>query len=127
MTNKTQSDRALLELAAKAAGIAVVRSRLHDPARQDFLIRGSARNPSQDLGPWNPLADDGDALRLAVKLYIGVRPHGPDHWHQPNVAVALWGFGDKSGRVTVEHGEDPQRATRHAITHAAAEVGKAMP
>ena len=64
------TDHELLELAAKAAGIALVRPRLHDPARQDFLIRGSARNPSQDLGPWNPLADDGDAMRLAVKLYI---------------------------------------------------------
>ena len=127
MTNKTQSDRALLEMAAKAAGVAVVRSRLHDPACQDFLIRGSVRNPSQDLGPWNPLADDGDALRLAVKLYIGVRPHGPDHWQQPSVAVALWDFGDKSGRVTVEHGDDPQRATRRAITRAAAAVWEAMP
>ena len=124
---QTAADRALLELAAKAAGIAVVRSRLRDPACQDFLIRGSARNPSQDLGPWNPLADDGDALRLAVKLYIGVRPHGPDHWQQPNVAVALWDFGDKSGRVTVEHGDDPQRAARRAITRAAAAVGEAMP
>lgn len=124
---QTASDRELLELAAKAAGIAVVRSRLDDPACQDFLTRGSARNPSQDLGPWNPLADDGDALRLAVKLYIGVRPHGPDHWQQPNVAVALWDFGDKSGRVTVEHGDDPQRAARRAITRAAAAVGEAMP
>lgn len=127
MKNKTQSDCALLALAAKAAGIAVVRSRLHDLACQDFLIRGSARNLSQDLGPWNPLADDGDALRLAVKLYIGVRSHGPDHWQQPNVAVALWDFGDKSGRVTVEHGDDPQRATRRAITRAAAAVWEAMP
>ena len=124
---QTAADREMLEMAAKAAGIAVVRSRLHDPACQDFLIRGSVRNPSQDLGPWNPLADDGDALRLAVKLYIGVRPHGPDHWQQPNVAVALWDFGDKSGRVTVEHGDDPQRATRRAITRAAAAIGEAMP
>ena len=121
------TDHELLEMAAKAAGIAVVRARLHDPACQDFLIRGSVRNPSQDFGPWNPLADDGDALRLAVKLYIGVRPHGPDHWQQPNAAVALWDFGDKSGRVTVEHGDDPQRATRRAITRAAAAIGEAMP
>ena len=124
---QTAADREMLEMAAKAAGIAVVRARLHDPACRDFLIRGSVRNPSQDLGPWNPLADDGDALRLAVKLYIGVRPHGPDHWQQPNVAVALWDFGDKSGRVTVEHGDDPQRAARRAITRAAAAVGEAMP
>ena len=78
-------------------------------------------------GAANPLIDDALALRLAVKLYIGVRPHGPDHWQQPNVAVALWDFGDKSGRVTVEHGDDPQCAARRAIVRAAAEVGKAMP
>lgn len=57
---QTAADRELLELAAKAAGIAVVRSRLDDPACQDFLTRGSVRNPSQDLGPWSPLADDGN-------------------------------------------------------------------
>ena len=78
-------------------------------------------------GAANPRIDDALALRLAVKLSLGVRPHGPDHWQQPNVAVALWDFGDKSGRVTVEHGDDPQRATRRAITRAAAAIGGAMP
>ena len=96
------TDRELLEMAAKAAGIA------------DGDVFYDMDNDKE----WNPLTDDGDALRLAVKLYIGVRPHGPDHWQQPNVAVALWDFGDKSGRVTVEHGDDPQRATRRAITRA---------
>ena len=124
---RTAADRALLEMAAKAAGIAVVRSRLHDPACQDFLIRGSVRNPSQDLGPWNPLADDGDALRLAVKLDIAVwfvsYPHG------------LTGFpgGDfvKAVGISVVHipldAGDNAAATRRAIVSAAAEVGKAMP
>ena len=96
------TDHELLEIASKASG---------------FAYSGAA----------NPLIDDALALRLAVKLYIGVRPHGPDHWQQPNVAVALWDFGDKSGRVTVEHGDDPQRATRRAITRAAAAIGEAMP
>ena len=105
------TDHELLEMAAKAAGIA----------------DGDVFYDMDSDKEWNPLTDDGDALRLAVKLYIGVRPHGPDHWHQPNVAVALWGFGDKSGRVTVEHGEDPQRAARRAIVSAAAAIGGAMP
>ena len=104
------TDRELLGLAAKAAGIA------------DGDVFYDMDNDKE----WNPLTDDGDALRLAVKLYIGVRPHGPDHWQQPNVAVALWDFGDKSGRVTVEHGDDPQRAARRAIVRAAAEIGKVM-
>ena len=97
------TDHELLKMAAKAAGIA------------DGDVFYDMDNDKE----WNPLTDDGDALRLAVKLYIGVRPHGPDHWQQPNVAVALWDFGDKSGRVTVEHGDDPQRATRRAINRAA--------
>lgn len=105
------TDHELLEMAAKAAGIA------------DGDVFYDMDNDKE----WNPLTDDGDALRLAVKLYIGVRPHGPDHWQQPNVAVALWDFGDKSGRVTVEHGDDPQRATRRAITSAAAAIWEAMP
>ena len=118
------TDHELLEMAAKAAGIALISwTNMYDACDE---IGG--RFITQPRGePWNPLEDDGDALRLAVKLYIGVRPHGPDHWQQPNVAVALWDFGDKSGRVTVEHGDDPQRATRRAITRAAAAIWEAMP
>ena len=108
------TDRELLEMAAKAA-------------RYQYAKHGGYIVVDGIPGNWNPLTDDGDALRLTVKLYIGVRPHGPDHWQQPNVAVALWDFGDKSGRVTVEHGDDPQRATRRAITRAAAAIGEAMP
>lgn len=47
------SDRELLELAAKAAGL------------------WDAENGCIDI-PWNPLTDDGDALRLAVKLRISL-------------------------------------------------------
>ena len=108
------TDRELLEMAAKAA-------------RYQYATHGGYIVVDGIPGNWNPLTDDGDALRLAVKLYIGVRPHGPDHWQQPNVAVALWDFGDKSGRVTVEHGDDLQRAARRAITRAAAAIGEAMP
>lgn len=142
---QTASDRELLELAAKAAGIAVVRSRLDDPACQDFLTRGSARNPSQDLGPWNPLADDGDALRLAVKLRISVNL---DYWSgsaYPAVSATLpcdtrrrlrlkgfvvqQFFVDANGLLDdaddVVKGMD--EATRRAIVRAAAAIGRAMP
>lgn len=62
------TDRELLEAAAEAAGIKVVRSRLDDPMNRDFLIENSPRNREQAAGPWSPLTDDGDAFRLAVKL-----------------------------------------------------------
>jgi hypothetical protein len=60
------TDRELLELAAKAAGIEVLRSRLNDFLCGDMLVNKSSRNPTQQSGPWNPLTDDGDALRLRL-------------------------------------------------------------
>lgn len=124
---QTAADRELLELAAKAAGIAVVRARLHDPACQDFLIRGSVRNPSQDLGPWNPLADDGDALRLAVKLNIAVwfvsYPHGLTGFPGGDFVKAV---GISVAHIPLDAG-DNTAATRRAIVQAAAAIGRAMP
>lgn len=110
------TDRELLELAAKAAG-QPLGAWFEDWREAGFFIPGT-----QVL--WNPLASDGDALRLAVKLHIGMRSHGPNHWQQPNVAVALWEAGDQAGRISVEHGNDPQRAIRRAIVRAAAEIGR---
>ena len=77
---------------------------------------------------FSPLSDDGDALRLAVKLHIGIRSHGPTHWQQPNTSVALYEIGeDVGGRIQVRHGDDPSHATRRAIVKAAAAIGRAMP
>lgn len=110
------TDRELLELAAKATGKDI------DPDRYDddwgFAICHMAKW-------WNPLTDDGDALRLAVKLRMEI-----DHNHpadqQPWVSVraapsrmlSVEEFEGESGRMT---------ATRRAIVRAAAEIGKAMP
>lgn len=111
------TDRELLENAAKAAGIDVVRSRLHDPLQRDLLIANSVRNPEQKNCGWNPLTDDGDALRLAVKLrfeididYIGTAVRTP-----------------KGQKVIVTDEPDATAATRRAIVRAAAEIGKSMP
>jgi hypothetical protein len=105
------NDKELLELAAKAAGYDVVRSRLDDPMNHDFLVNKSHRNEHQASGPWNPLTDDGDAQRLAVKLELNVLN-----------GVAQ----DGEGRIIVDQSEDPYAATRRAITRAAAEIGRAM-
>ena len=91
-----ETDRELLELAAKAAGIVIQRNRLDDPLNRDFLVVGSARNLDERLGPWNPLAVDGDALRLAVALDIAISPSGT------------------------------YAATRRAIVRCAAEIGRTM-
>ena len=61
------NDRELLELAAKAAGLEIHKqiqakrdSSIDPEAAGLFIANGSTW--------WNPLTDDGDALRLAVKL-----------------------------------------------------------
>ena len=102
----------MLELAAKAAGIEVVRSRFDDPLNVDFLVVNSARNVTERFGPWNPLTDDGDALRLAVKLKLEI-------WQGREEALC----GDnRNPTIREPYGADPYAATRRAIVRAAASL-----
>jgi hypothetical protein len=59
-------DMRLVEKAAKAAGYGV--GRWSDDGRGLLLVGVQE--------PWNPLEDDGDALRLAVKLGISLQFSG---------------------------------------------------
>ena len=97
------TDRKLLELAAKAAGI-------------EYGVIHDAPRLKCDAGwtPWNPLTDDGDALRLAVKCGIDIS------------------FNDAAQCVYAGESMEPFNrnpdicaATRRAIVREAAEVGKA--
>ena len=98
------NDRELLELAAKAAGI-----NLNNIYGCDIL-----RNFSEPDHPvWNPLVDDGDALRLAVKLGIQIDPR------DPSTRV----FGPVGEMIDEHHKQNPYAATRRAIVRASAEIG----
>lgn len=69
--------------------------------------------------PWRPLTNDGDALRLAVKLRLDIEfLRGGDF-----VKVSTY-YGDVSAEV--EHTGEPAADTRRAIVRAAAEIGKGM-
>ena len=109
------TDRELLEMAAKAAGIEFSWIN-NDGARLD-------RKPGvmQPYVRWNPLNDDGDALRLAVKLGISV---SIDLENRISVVDDLVIFYDEA-----KFGGDcdPYAATRRGIVRAAAEIGKEMP
>ena len=61
------SDRELLELAAKAAGIQWEHYHM-----QRGLCIASKPGTMCITQYWNPLIDDGDALRLAVRLGVAV-------------------------------------------------------
>lgn len=113
------NEREMLELAAKAAGMIPKEFAGNDAFMDGVLER------------WNSLQDDGDALRLAVKLRL---------------VVHVWDDGETvSVAKTLPDGEDPpttdaawfaefayegersiEEATRLAITRAAAQIGKSM-
>ena len=99
------TNRELLELAAKAAGIEHV---------TPMMV---------EWGKWNPLTDDGDALRLAVKLELSVYPPQPKTANYYASCV-------QNHEATIDCCEpsesDPYAATRRAIVRAAAEIGKGM-
>lgn len=119
------TDQELLELAAKASGFespsAVI---LADGTLKGLNVidRGSM------IHYWHPLADDGDALRLAVKLGLYI-----DNEQQASGCVTVsWGCdagGEHLGSVeeVAPAGGDDCAATRRAIGRAAAEIGRAMP
>lgn len=128
------TDRELLRRAAKAAGMNMVgyeggRARIELPERDHGDGWVSGGNIS-----WNPLTDDGDALRLAVKLKLSIS-------HEA-CACCVWcspgdeSMGDESTSVQErmhaagaerESIQDRASATRRAIVRAAAELVSKAP
>jgi len=111
------TDRELLELAAKAAG-------LDTPRYADGSLGGRI-GISTETGEycqrlWNPLTDDGDALRLAVRLELMVNinsAHTQVTWHDEVLSeshdIEQW-----------DNGMTPCEWTRRAIVRAAAAIGE---
>ena len=66
------TDRELLELAAKAAGIKIDKSPYGGGGigNDGFDAAGNAVTDWHNGKKWNPLADDGDSRRLQVRLNI---------------------------------------------------------
>jgi len=130
-------DKNLLEKAAKAAGVFLTPKTMaagwaectwDDTDEPEHIKGGGMRgtvfwySESGELGgteklEWNPLADDGDALRLAVKLGIDVQQFVDSRmveaWKHPHQACGE------------DYGDDPCAATRRAIVRAAAALASA--
>ena len=98
------NDRKLLELAAKAAGIEI-----------KHWLGSEPYSPT-----WNPLTDDGDALRLAVKLHMCLDTFDVDEEEHTVAWKTL------SNECRENHNGDPYAATRRAIVSSAAEIGRQM-
>jgi hypothetical protein len=113
------SDRELLELAAKAAGLIVI-------GRFAPVSIHVASDGCKGGVHWNPLTDDGDALRLAVKLRFVVGQHlGAAHAGVPPCPDD-YEDGKYPVRIAEMLNADPYAATRRAVVRAAAEIGRSM-
>lgn len=110
------SVREELELAAKAAGQKINAAR---QAERDALGLVDIGLWTEETTLWNPRNDDGQALRLANKLWLDVRHvHGKAHAGRPGIfwCTESW-YPDG----------DQDAATREAIFQAAVKIGRVMP
>ena len=98
------TDRELLELAAKAAGVDARRLAHAWPDRFDDE-------------QWNPLTDDGDEARLEAALQLNVE------WHPLTQSVQV---GTAAIACSENYRKDAQAARRRAGVRAAAEIGRTM-
>jgi len=114
------TDRELLELAAVAVGIKARWFRVskwRDTGTSRIMTGKAEVFGTHHSKPWNPLTDDGDALRLAVKLKMLVDVN------ERACEVICSAKFDITERIL----SDPLAATRRAIVRAAAEIGRSMP
>ncbi len=105
----TTEDRELLELAAKAAGIEINWFKWERLTNQ-----------------WNPLTDDGDAMRLLCKKSLRIVEDRGGAYRAVQFTVKPETEDEADHEIEIEWPHTPA-ATRHAIVRAAAEIGKAMP
>ena len=127
------SDRELLKFAAKAM------HNLQNSHFCNYTVVNEEVGVCLELGShrgaftryWNPLTNDGDALRLAVSLLIQVVQD------RMGFVKVGWSVGFDSGTPSMDgrgpwylkewlsdHSGDRQAATRRAIVRAAAEIGR---
>ena len=102
------NDRELLELAAKAYGIGKP-AYVNDSGSWVFI--------DQNTPNWNPLTNDGDAFRLAVKLHLHLQIDDTE-------LGEVFAFCEVPSEISELTGSDPYHSTRRAIVRAAAEIGK---
>lgn len=122
-----KTDRELLDLAALAAGLVYEHPGFAYPTRFKEQVATwhpvtSGRDQFEHipLTIWNPLADDGDAMRLATNLDMSVEisDHEESTYAYAGSVPRVYAMENWCG--------DKQKATRRAIVRAAAEIGKAM-
>lgn len=116
------SDRELLELAAKAASIKICHTWLSDEGKawsSIWVKDGVSGTDTTTL--WNPLGNDGCALRLAIMLRLDMTFY--NGFQEIHCEPSNGGGLDAS---VEDYGKDVYSAVRRAIVRAAAEIGRSM-
>ncbi|MBD1601961.1 hypothetical protein [Pseudomonas typographi] len=98
------TDRELLELAAKAAGVEGEYFHSENPIHVGIFLK-------KRMAYWNPLTDDGDALRLMSTLAMDVICHS---------------YYVEVDSISEDWAADRCITMRRAIVRAAAEIGRTM-
>ena len=103
------TDREMLEMAAKAAGLHV---KVASNSVMGLKVHGNCNW-------WNPLTDDGDALRLAARLNMDIEIN--------EFFVIVYCPSELDCiRIELEIKEEKMKTARLVITMAAAKAGKEM-
>lgn len=108
------TDCELLEMAAKAAGY-----KLNQSVGGGFYVLG----PNKQTLAFEPLSDDGAALRLAISLKLDVMFFNR---FQEVCVQADVPYDGEPVEVNEKYTSDMFSATRRAIVRAAAEIGRNM-
>ena len=122
------TDREYLELAAKAAGMKIYEST--DGTIQNrpvWVFRaggGMGTMPYEEQ--WNPLREDAQALRLAVKLGLLISHSAYKPGENAYGFIGIAWYGQRVEFKPEKFTDDPYAATRRAIVRAAAEIGRSM-
>ena len=107
------TDREMLELAAKAAGI--------EHLSGEYYVSGPELWDIERKRWWRPLTNDGDALRLAAKLSMRI-----DTCVNTGCAARYGIDCENVIYVGISSDNDLLKATRRAIVRAAAQIGAQM-
>ncbi|BBV96412.1 hypothetical protein ACK1VC_07220 [Pseudomonas sp. XP2] len=110
MSEVDERDLELLRLAAKAANLEIESCTCRDP-KWPFRLKGQ----SGVRAHWNPLINDGDALKLAVELRLDI---------EINAGGVNVYSGDLDDGLYEPVNGDLGDCTRRAIVRVAAQVGE---
>ena len=118
--NRPIGDKELLELAARAAIAAGDEIEIHGGSNSPMVYKDGWLT----LRGWNPLEDDGDALRLAAKLSLDLMFTETDVEVIDGTAPHCNIYSDRYLYAIESLGNDRLAATRRAIVRCAAEIGR---